>query len=420
MHKLKKYKAITLLLALILVLGMAAQTTLAYLQAESETVKNTFVPVKRVQHDLEISVTGEKILEGRDWQEGDSFIFILQLWDTDKEAWETKGTQSVAYSKDKQDFNSFDFSSIVKEQLTESRYYTFRILEGEGSLENVTYDTKICKFLINVTADETGAMSIASVTDKENTVITQDSETGYYTAAVKFTNTYVKPPEPPVIPDPDDIKFDVNIQKTVKNEGSESIGPDGFIFQMEKNSTKEQWEKTSDKDGNAVFHMTFTKDDIGKVYIYEVSEVKGQNEDITYDNSIYELKVGIGLDEENNVLVPDITLDGQEVSKVTLKFQNIYAPASQPEPDEPTTDPDEPATEPDEPSDQPTKPGDKPTDGTADKPEDGSGSPDSPDKDKGTQTGDDSSMFLYFALMITSAIIMALLFIGNRKKKLVK
>ena len=343
-----------------LAIGVSVPSTLAYLQAETEPVKNTFVPVQSVVHDVDITVTGEKVLQGRDWQEGDSFIFVLQLWNAETEKWDTIGTESVAYSKDKTDFANFDFSELVTQQLKEPRYYTFRVVEGQGSLTGMTYDQRVCKFLVHVTADDTGAMDITSVTDKENTAIAQDSETGDFTVNMSFLNTYIKPHEPPVTPDPEDIAFDFQINKKVKNVGDGKIGPDGFDFQLEKNSTGQKWTKTSDAAGSAVFHMTYDKDDIGKVYIYELTELAGKQAGVTYDQREYQIKVGIALDEKENELVPSITLDGKQVSKVEVDFVNTYeAPTEPSKPDEPSdpTKPSEPSqpSEPSEPS-EPSKP----------------------------------------------------------------
>ncbi len=408
MQKLKRHRIVMVLLTLVLLFGVSAQSTLAYLQADAEPVKNTFVPVKSVVHDLDISVTGEKALTGRDWQKGDSFIFMLQLWDADKEEWVTVGTDSVAYDKDNGDFDQFDMSELVREQITEPRYYTFRVVEGQGSLPNMTYDERICKFLVTVTADDTGAMDITEVVDKENTVVTQDSETGDFAVAMKFTNTYTEPPEPPVVPDPDDITFNFEIAKKVKNIGDEEIGPGGFNFALEKNSTGEVWTKTTDSDGAATFRMSYNKDDIGKIYIYELSEVDDGQEGVTYDSREYEIKVGIELNEEENVLVPSITLDGKEVSKVEVDFENVYEVPE--EPSEPT-DPSEP-TEPADPS-EPTDPSDPTdTDHPATDPTEPGGT-DIPEKDKGIQTGDDFMIFLYLAMMFTSAVIIALLIVGQ-------
>ena len=403
MYKLKKHKAIIMLLALMLAVGVTVPSTLAYLQAETETVKNTFVPVQSVTHDLDISVTGEKILEGRDWQENDSFLFNLEIWDAESESWKAAGTEYVVYGD-----NSFDLSDLVQNQLAEPGVYTFRVTEGKGSLEYMTYDDKVCKFQVQVTADEAGAMSIATVTDKENTVVTQDSEGGDFTVAMQFKNTYVKPPVPPEKPDPEEVKFDFSIEKTVKNIGDEEIGPGGFDFQLEKDSTGEEWTKTTNDDGKAVFHMSYDKEDIGKVYIYELTEIKGDKAGVTYDSREYEIKVGIELDEEANELIPTILLDGKEVSKVEAEFENIYEAPE--EPSQPT-EPDKP-TDPSGPSDEPTD-----SDDGAAKPTDGK---DAPGKDKGTQTGDDSSMFLYVALLLTSAVIMVLLFVERRRRTTVK
>lgn len=384
MRKMNKSKILILLASLILLFGVSVQTTLAYLTVNTEPVTNTFVPVQTVEHDLNITVTGDKDLKGRDWQEGDSFTFMLQQWDGQAKEWVTKGTASVAYDKEKKDFDKFDMSGLVQEQLTAPGTYSFRIVEGEGSLANVTYDEKACRFDVTVKADSRGAMDISAVTNKENTTVTKDSSTGDYSVAVRFTNTFTKPVDPPKPPDPDDIKVDINVEKVMKNEGAGEIGPEGFNFTLVKDSTKETLTETSDKDGNAVFDLTFTKDDIGKTYIYELSEVNDGEEYVTYSDAIYQIKISIELNDDNE-LVPTITCDDKVVKNVDVKFENIY---DKPEGPTKPTDPDDP-----------TKPGD----------------PDDP-KDDGSQTGDDSNMTLFVLILLTSVAVMALVVIPKRRK----
>jgi len=269
-------------MAMVLLFGVSAQATMAYLTVKTEPVKNTFVPVHSPVHDLDITVTGEKDVveyvekDGKQvakpaWKEGDAFNFEVQVWEGNR--WETVGTAAVAYDKDKDDFNKFDVSEIIKNQIAEPGEYSFRIAETKGSDSTITYDETACRFDVVVKADDTGAMDITEVKDIEDAKIVKDSESGDYTVSAAFTNKYTAPVIPPEPVDPDPIKIEFIVDKTVKNIGEEEIGPKGFDFKLVKDSTKEEWTEEADENGYAAFEMTYTKDDIGKTYLYELSEV---------------------------------------------------------------------------------------------------------------------------------------------------
>ncbi len=403
-----------MLMAMVLLFGVSAQATMAYLTVKTEPVKNTFVPVHSPVHDLDITVTGEKDVveyveeDGKQvvkpaWKEGDAFNFEVQVWEGNR--WETVGTAAVAYDKDKEDFNKFDVSEIVKNQIAEPGEYSFRIAETKGSDSTITYDETACRFDVVVEADETGAMDITEVKDIEDTKIEKDSESGDYIVAAAFTNKYTAPVIPPEPVDPDPIKIEFIVDKTVKNIGEEEIGPKGFDFKLVKDSTKEEWTEEADENGYAAFEMTYTKDDIGCVYLYELSEIDDGIESVTYSDKVYDISVGIELSEDNE-LIPTIKVDDKVVKEVKAEFENIYEGEAGTEP----TDPDEPS-EPSDPS-EPTKP-DKPTDG--DKPT----QPDKPaDKDPGSKTGDDFNMIPLIAIMIAALAVMTVVIVSGRRRKI--
>ena len=401
MHRFKKHRIAMLVMAMMLLIGGAVQTTLAYLSAESGPVKNTFVPVQSIKG---LTVAGDKDITGRSWQEGDSFIFTLQQWDGSE--WVTKGNASAAYDADKTDYDKFDLSEVVLQQLTGAGSYSFRIIEGEGSLPNMTYDDTVCRFDVKVTADSMGNLDISSVKGIENTSVAKDAATGDYMVGVKFVNEYKEPVLPPEPPTPDDIKVRIDIDKVVKNEGDGEIGPEGFKFKLVKDYPDETLTETSNKDGEASFELKYTADDAGKTYIYEVSEVNDGREYVTYDDRVYEIRIGIELNE-NNVLVPTVTCDGKAVNKVTAEFENIYDDSEKPSD---PTDPSDPS-EPSEPSD-PTEPSDPsgpddPTDPTE---------PAGPGKDDVSQTGDDFNLTPLLLIMLASIAVMAAVIVFRRRK----
>ena len=63
MRKKRISKFTVLLLTLILVFGISAQSTIAYLMTETQQVVNTFKPVKTSEYDFALSVTGTKELK---------------------------------------------------------------------------------------------------------------------------------------------------------------------------------------------------------------------------------------------------------------------------------------------------------------------------------------------------------------------
>lgn len=381
MHRLSKRKIPIMLTALVLLIGVSVPVTVAYLSVKTEPVMNTFVPVKTPQHDLDITVVGEKkVVDSKSgksaWKDGDAFNFEVQVWDVNR--WKTVGTAAVSYDEDEEDFNKFDASHIIKAQITEAGEYSFRIAETVGTDETITYDETACRFDMVVEADESGAMDITEVKDIEDAEIVKDSESGDYTVAASFTNKYTEPVVPPELEDPEDIKIDFVVDKTVKNTGKIEIGPKGFDFKLVQNSPNSEWTEEVDENGYAAFEMTYTKDDIGKTYLYELSEVNDGVTGVTYSDKVYEISVGITLDEEENKLVADIKVDDKSVNSIKAKFENVYEGEIETEP----TVPSEPA-----------------------------------DKDDGSKTGDDSNMLPVMMIMLACLAVMAVVVISARRRK---
>ncbi|MBQ8724872.1 MAG: hypothetical protein IJY74_04280, partial [Oscillospiraceae bacterium] len=119
---------------------------------------NIYDPAPAVPEN--VFIYGEKILYGRDWQDGDSFKFILAQQDANGN-WNNIGTEEIIYDGS-EDFSIFDFSSIIQTiELDALGSHTFRITEESGSLENMTYDSAECIFEIVVSDDDMdGSMEI--------------------------------------------------------------------------------------------------------------------------------------------------------------------------------------------------------------------------------------------------------------------
>lgn len=89
----------------------------------------------------------------------------------------------------------------------------------------------------------------------------------------------------------------------------------------------------SNEKGEAKFTLTFTGADIGKTFTYKLSEVDTEVADVTYDETVYEIKVTVGQNKTTGELVLTVTRDGKAVEKAA-EFVNTYAPAPEKDPDE--------------------------------------------------------------------------------------
>lgn len=238
----KKYKITALLLTLVLMFGVSAQATIAYLTDKTDEIKNTFVPVQTPEHQLDIELVGEKVFDGKNW-EGEVFSFKLLKSIDDpmqEEQWVQVGTADVD-----NDNTSFDMSAHLKQQLTDEGTYNFSISEVQGSIEDVEYDAREYGFAVEVSKDAEGALHIEKVyplyeAEAEEFVVTNLE--GVYTVKAEFTNVYDKqdPTEPSEPSEPTDPS-----QPTDPSEPSEP-GDDDSTEGTTSGDTADDESKTGD------------------------------------------------------------------------------------------------------------------------------------------------------------------------------
>ena len=264
-----------------------------------------------------VTVSGVKVLEGRQWQVGDSFSFVLEQ--KDGENWTKLGEQTVTYNAENADFSKFDFSDVFQ-ALTFDKVgtYTFRMSEIKGTLEDVDYDETVNHFTVKVTdVDMDGKLEINTASGTENAAVTKTNDG--YAVSVTFNNTFV----PPVVPDPDPITVQIGIDKIINNVGEATHGKGGFQFVLKNVATSEGLGATSDNNGKAAFSLTYTKADIGKTYTYKLSETNQGFAGMTYDTDVHEITITVSLNE-NNELVAALTMDGKSVDTLNATFENTY------------------------------------------------------------------------------------------------
>ena len=198
--------------------------------------------------------------------------------------------------------------------------------------KQVTYTVKEIKGSdTRVTYDETVYTVVVTVKDND-----QGGVTATYTVnniadgSIEFNNIYTS--------NSNDITVDFDIIKTVVNKGSEKIGPEGFEFMLKAlaDGVADTTVKT-DESGKAKFTLTFTENDIGNTYTYKLTEVNGGKANVTYSTAEYTITVAISKNQ-NNELVATLTKNGENTTAVNAEFENVYDYTPAPEyPDTPQT-----------------------------------------------------------------------------------
>jgi pilin isopeptide linkage protein len=273
-----------------------------------------FVNTYAVTGTYDIMLEAHKTLEGKTLAAGE-FSFALYHANKNFEIY-AGALQNVANGAD----GSVRFSGLT---IREAGKYYFVVAENKAdAIEKVTYDESVYHITVEIVDDGKGGLKLKDM--KIVKILGENSET---VNAITFVNTYT--------PDPNALPLDFEVNKTVTNLGTEVIGPEGFIFQLENMTVGGILTAVSDENGKAVFTLTFTEDDIGKVYTYKLTEVNDGREHVTYSDVAYNITVAISLNE-NNELVATITNNGAEVQKIVADFENIYDYT--PEPDK-TGDP---------------------------------------------------------------------------------
>lgn len=292
-------------------------------EGENETAVSEIVFKNSYKaEDVTVSVEGTKTLVGRTLAENE-FKFLLTPASSSFEALDDAETFEARNGAD----GRFVFDAIT---YSKAGTYYYIVAEDETvTAERVTNDTAEYYVTIEIKDDGNGNLYEAG------RVITKGTES---VEAIEFVNVFT--------PGPEDITVDISVIKTVVNKGSEKIGPEGFEFVLENIETNEKFTLESDENGNAVFSLAFTEDNIGETLTYVLTEVGGDRENVQYSTAVYEITVTVSL-SDNNELVADLTVNGNGAEEVVAAFENVYDYTPEPEkdPDEKPEDQNKPENE---------------------------------------------------------------------------
>ena len=126
----------------------------------------------------------QKTLAGRDWQDKDSFEFILEA--VDNAPMPADDGNKVTITNESENKNAA-FGSITYDTAGE---YKYTIKETTGSINGVTYDTHTANVTVTITdEDYDGALELKSIVYDNNTEGAADADKALTNIAA-FTNTY--------------------------------------------------------------------------------------------------------------------------------------------------------------------------------------------------------------------------------------
>lgn len=247
----------------------------------------------------------QKVLQGRDWKDGDSFKIYLRA---DKGTPMPDGAENAPVSGMKQvvktveNGDKFDFGEI---EYTKPGTYTYLIAEATPSQNDASwlpgfgYSSASYRVTVTVSDNGDGTLSQPAVkmeqTYTDDGVSHEDNPIKVADKIAKITNTY-RPKG-----------TSVTLKAKKRFTGGELAGND-FTFQLLDNDGKELQAVQNDKDGKVAFAAIdyATPGD----HDYAIKEVAGNDPTVVYDAK--DVKVHVKVTDEKGELKAVATYDGEK------------------------------------------------------------------------------------------------------------
>ncbi len=293
---------------------------------------NVYAPAPAPNDGL--TVNGIKNLVGRDWKEGDSFTFLLERYDLEKNEWVSVGEQTVTYiteeiedpenpgqmiTQPKADFDQFDFTELIRTvSFDRAGEWPFRVTEKSGTAGGITYDKTVSQFDVSVgDMDMDGALEIQNVTASSlnNTVITK-TDTGF-TVDITFENRYA--------PTGSAEAF-IQIQKLLEDLSGQGLSPAGFTFELyDDQGNLLQTSDATSAAGETTIKLVFEPTDAGKTFHYVLKETNGGRPGMSYDTTALEIEITV-VDNLDGTVSAVVTGAEEPTNTCKAQFKNTYDP----------------------------------------------------------------------------------------------
>lgn len=264
----------------------------------TDTVAVSFANVYKIVEGAEVEITGTKTYDGGDLAGGD-FTFVLS--EGDQELQRVKNTADgsivfapICYTKD--DIGTYTYT-VQELHPAEAK----KNADGVYEMDGILYDANI--YTVQVTVEDNGEGGL-KVTKKLNNTQTDKLN-------VLFDNKYQL------------TGTGVLTLTGTKNLTGRTLKDSEFTFALYLNG--KQVDTATNTGSTFVLEDTYQVSELGE-YTYTVAEVKGNVTGVTYDDTVYTVKVKVYDNGKGGVGV-----DHELVGVQKLCFENVYKPSVTPE-----------------------------------------------------------------------------------------
>ena len=270
--------------------------------AEAATFENTY-SVTPIDAELDFGLS--KVINGRDWTDGDEFSFTI----TAPEGTPLPDPATVTVSKQdvKDGVAAIKFGKI---RYTAAGTYKYEIRENAGSAVGMTYDAHVATAEVTVTEDGDGILT-ANVTKKENGRFTNTyrSELNYTAAGgLKLSKTLRGRP-----------MTEGQFTFTVKPADEASANVLGLLPGANEFKSPATAEGTVGLiDILAGHEVKFTQADAGKTFTYTVAEKNDGKPGYTYDDAVRTVTIAVADDGAGTLTATTTVSGGPEGTHTTV------------------------------------------------------------------------------------------------------
>ncbi len=209
-----------------------------------------------------LALTAEKKLEGKQLEAG-KYSFVLK---------DSKGTE--LQTKQNGADGSVSFDAIEYTLADAGKDFTYAVAEVAGNEAGVTYDSSVYTVKVHVADKGTGTLEVTKKITRTAGEKTEEAE------KIVFNNKY-------------EAAGSLALTAEKKLEGKQlEAGKYSFVLKDSK-GTELQDETERCRRKRVIDAIEYTLADAGKDFTYAVAEVAGNEAGVTYDSSVYTVKVHV-------------------------------------------------------------------------------------------------------------------------------
>ncbi len=269
----------------------------------------TFTVINRYS-PLSVKLTAMKELTGNGAALGEG-QFAFRLFDT----------KGVLLDEQK---NLGDGSVEFPEQfLTKPGTYVYNVKELNDALPGITYDRSLYTVVLDVLRDESGNLSAEYAFIKDGETFTGPDADFLEFVNSRFATATPTPdptPRPTSGPQYPTIYVDLDAEKVLRNK---NLRAGDFEFILKDRAGNELERVKNAADGSIDF--TARRFSRPGTFIYEITEVKGSEKKVRYDDTIYTARVVVTLSEGRLTSTVEVLKDGVPHAG-NFVFTNVYDP----------------------------------------------------------------------------------------------